>query len=964
MNQQNQYSLSDLSARGEAVTCAGNLPLALDDPHLAWYVEQGSVDVFLLEKSDGVESSAPQHVLHAQEGRLLFGVPPKADAMREFSLVAKGMPGTRLRELNSDELIALDAEDLAAQVDHWLSDLAEMLARDEKPVRRPDFVLAAGETVKHQGSVASRRGVVWISELPARAGFYMGLVGLDAAADRVPITPITWLSLTGETEIAGKSSETLAREGQLLSSLPSFHEIALSLEILNRSLAIVDLVNLDRAQLDSRRSDEINARKRLFNLLGFQKEAVYDTDSDSLFAAIGQIGRFEKVQFKFPASVENLSRVQIIETIADLSGIRARAVNIEIEERWWIEAGTPFLAFNKDDGRPITLVPGRTGRFVAVDSNTNKKTRVTADYAATLEPIAWTFCPPLPTGTTNFGELLRTGMRRVSGEISSFLAAGLLIGLAAIAPAVIAGILLDQAVPGKDFSLLWVATGALIAVAVLEALLHLYQGTARMRLEGRVVTRMEAAFWDRLFRLPLDFLQHYPSGDISMRGLIFGVLRDNVLGTVITAVISVLFILPIFAFIFIYQDDSAFPVGAFAGGGVVIILIIGMCQIKPQTQVFASQRTLAGLLLQFVRGIPRFRIGNAEGSAYAIWARDYLAQKKAEIRVGNVSTVLMTWQTAFGVMPGVILMAAVPVAGDGAVSAGGFIVVYLLFHAFMANYGRLSAVFSQVSTVKPSLDLLEPFLKEKPEVVVQGNPVGELGGAVSLDHVSFRYYEDGPLILDDVSMEFRPGEFVAIAGESGAGKSTIFRLLLGLDQPDTGTVKYDDRDIQFLNLRQLRRQIGVVPQDARLFPQDLWDNIVGDDRNITDKDVSKAMELADIADTVAAMPMGPFTFVGAGSLSGGESQRVRIARAVLRNPRIVLLDEATNALGNDSQAVVMENLGIMTSTRIVIAHRLSTLREADRIYVLQGGKIAQQGSFDELTEQKGLFRDLVRRQMV
>ena len=281
----------------------------------------------------------------------------------------------------------------------------------------------------------------------------------------------------------------------------------------------------------------------------------------------------------------------------------------------------------------------------------------------------------------------------------------------------------------------------------------------------------------------------------------------------------------------------------------------------------------------------------------------------------------------------------------------------------MGAYGQVSAVFGQLSTLKPSMDLIRPFLARAPESAVEGQPVGELRGAVALDQVSFRYDADGPAILDDVSMEFHPGEFVAIAGESGAGKSTIFRLLLGLNRPDSGNVYYDGRDLRHLNLKQLRGQIGVVPQEARLYPQDLWDNIVGDQLDVTDAEVRRAMELADIAEEIGAMPMGSFTFVGSGVVSGGEGQRIRIARAVLRNPRIILLDEATNALGNDSQARVMQNLAQLPSTRIVIAHRLSTLREADRIYVLGAGKICQQGTFDELMGVDGLFQDLARRQM-
>ena len=950
------------AATGTAVSCAGNLPLAMDDPGRIWFVEEGAVEVFLLERSDGVESSAPQHMLHADQGRLLFGVAPMRDDALSLGLVAKGLPGTELRELVAEEVASLAPVELAVQADAWLTDLAALLTRDVGSPPRPDMTLNPGERVRGKGVVGVRRGVVWATGLPSGNSLFMDLVDPAEFTSLAPLAPSTWLTLAEETPLTGVSSEALARDGSLLSALRHFHDAALSLEALNRRLAIVDLANLDRTLLNSRRADEENARRRLFDLYGLRKTTGDDAGPDELFAAVRRLGSSEGIDFKFPTGTEETDPAKTIDAIADLSGVRARQVNLAAEHRWWTGAGSAMLAFRASDDRPVTLLPGRLGRFRAASPDADSTAIVTAAYAETLRPDAWVFYRPLPPGSTGVRDLLRAG-RGISNDVARFVIAGLLAGLATLLPAVVAGVIIDQVLPGKDMGLLYLTIGALVIVAVLQALLQVVQGLVLMRLEGRAVSAMEAAFWDRLLRLPLGFLQRYPAGDIAMRGSVFRTLRDNVLGTVVSAAVSLVFVIPIFALIVLYQDDSALSAGAFGIGGIALMVILGLRQIGPQSRVFAMMRSLSGLLLQFVKGMPRFRVGNAERSAYAIWARDFLRQKQAEIEVANVEVHSQAVQTAIPILPGVVLMLAVPSLGEGQATAGDFIVIYLLFAAFIAAYSRLSAVFAQLATLKPSLDLIQPFLAEAPEKTARGQPVDELGGAISLDHVSFRYDTDGPPILDDVSMEFHPGEFVAIAGESGAGKSTIFRLLLGLEQPDAGNVYYDGRDLRHLNLKQVRRQLGVVPQEARLYPQDLWDNIAGDDRDVTDADVRRATALADIKTEIDAMPMGPFTFVGVGAVSGGESQRVRIARALVRNPRIILLDEATNALGNDSQARVMHNLARLSSTRIVIAHRLSTLREADRIYVLKAGKVAQHGTFEELAAVDGLFRNLVRRQM-
>ncbi len=316
-------------------------------------------------------------------------------------------------------------------------------------------------------------------------------------------------------------------------------------------------------------------------------------------------------------------------------------------------------------------------------------------------------------------------------------------------------------------------------------------------------------------------------------------------------------------------------------------------------------------------------------------------------------------------LAGAVLFVTAALPNHGTISVGDFLVVYTAFMVFQAAVTRLGASFGAVAAIVPAIDRIRPFLTEVPETTAAGEPVETLGGDIVFDHVSFRYDAHGPLILDDVSIHARPGEFVAIAGESGAGKSTLFRLALGLDEPTSGAVYYDGRDLGHLNIKQVRRRIGAVPQAVQLHPEDVWDNIVGDYEDATAEDAWRAAKLAGIDREISAMPMGMLTSVGAGAgvTSGGESQRIMIAHALLRNPGVLLLDEATNWLDNSSQAQVMQNLGSLTSTRIVIAHRLSTLRQADRIYVMQAGRVVQEGTYAELVETEGVFRNLVRRQM-
>ena len=391
--------------------------------------------------------------------------------------------------------------------------------------------------------------------------------------------------------------------------------------------------------------------------------------------------------------------------------------------------------------------------------------------------------------------------------------AGLFGGLVMLMPAVVLGFVADKVIPRGETGPLFVALAALAAIALVGALLHVLQGTALMRLEGRATSRLEAAFWDRLLRLPPRFLHRYPSGDLAMRGMTFQTLRDAVQGVVANAVLSIVFLLPAFLLIFFFYD--ALLGGIAAAFGVVSLaatVVLGLRQISPHGRVVGATHRLTGRLFQLINGISTLRVEGAEGSAFAVWARDYREQKSAELARGAVEQHLQALSAALPLLAGAVLLVTAALPDHGTISVGDFLVVYTAFMVFQAAVTRLGASFGVVASIVPALDQIRPFLAEVPETTAAGEPVETLGGDIAFDHVSFRYDIHGPPILDDVSIHARPGEFVAIAGESGAGKSTLFRLALGLDEPTSGAVYYDGRDLRHLNIKQVRRRIGAVPQ--------------------------------------------------------------------------------------------------------------------------------------------------------
>ena len=966
-------TLARISAEcGAPVPCAGNLPVDIGDPEFAWFIESGAVDLFLIERQDGIEQSAPQHLLRAEASRLLPGVAPQAD-VTSLCLVAKGLPGTVLRRIPVARIAEMRSAELAAQVDAWLADVSAMLSRDVMHRPRPDALLESGEAPEaRNGTLAARRGVVWVTELLPGTGLFMDLVDPaekevegDGGAHALPLTPASWLTLTQEQRISTASSSELAERNLLLPALNAFNHVAFSLERLNRRLAVVDEANLERARATNRRDDEEGARRRLFNLYGLLDTGVDAAAESALHAALRVIGRHARIEFQRPAARDPSTPADTLARVLSASGVRGRRVRLTPEDRWWVGDSGAMLAFRADDGRPVALLPGVWGNYREIDPAGRRTRRVTAASAAGLRPDAWLFYPPLQSSGAAPRDFLSIAREGLTADLLRILATGLLGGLVLLLPAVAIGFVAEAVIPAGEGGLLYGISAALAALGVVRALLHVLQGMALMRVEGRATSRMEAAFWDRLLQLPAGALKRYPAGDLAMRGMTFQNFRDAAQGVVGNGVLSIVFLSPAFLLIAYYDAALGAVTAAFGLLSLLATVALGLRHVAPQGRVIRTVHGLTGRLFQLINGIAKLRVGGAEGSAFAVWARDYREQKRAELELGAVETHLQAFATALPLLAGATLLLVTALSGRDSVAVGDFIVVYVLFMLYQTAVVRLGESFSTLAAVMPAWDQIRPLLAERPETGAEGESVEFLGGDVSFDHVSFRYDAEGPLILDNVSIQARAGEFVAIAGESGAGKSTLFRLALGLERPTGGSVYYDGRDLLHLNLKDVRGQIGVVPQEVRLHPQDLWDNIVGDHEGVTAEDAWRAAHLAAVDHEIAAMPMGMLTPVGAGAAvtSGGESQRIRIAHALIRNPRILLFDEATNWLDNDTQSTVMANLAHLTSTRIVIAHRLSTLREADRIYVLRAGKVVQEGAFRELEAVPGAFRDLVRRQL-
>ncbi len=679
-----------------------------------------------------------------------------------------------------------------------------------------------------------------------------------------------------------------------------------------------------------------------------------------LAIALARLGADLGVEFP-TRPPEGASTEDALHLIVARAGCRARVVSLE--GTWWKRPGIATLAFFGDDGRPVALLAGRR-RFKLFDPATETTRPVDAATAARLASTGYAIYPPLPDGDLSAFGLARFGFCHTAADRRLLVAMGTLAGLVTLIVPIGVGIVYGSVLTSNHGSLLAAVIALLAGAAVTWAVVSSSRNLILVRLEGIFSSRIEPALIDRLLRSDSEFFRSHAGGDLAARVVGMQTIRKQISGSVITTFLTLVFSTFNLILIFFYSIMLGFIALATLVVVIVILVAINSVWLRYERRRYAAVGDLSALLYEGVKGIQKIRVAGAETRLMARWAEGFRAQMRNQYAGGRLSA----WTVAITSALSAVVM--VPLYGVAAtllrdrLTAGSFLAVLTALGVFTAAVAAMSLSLSSALTVVPLWERLRPILDARIDPVGGQSP-GLLAGRIQLVDVDFRYRDDEDLVLEGVSIEAKPGEFIAITGTSGSGKSTLVRLLLGLDTPDRGTVLYDDRDLQLLDVRDVRRQIGAVIQNARPLPGEIKSAILGD-RSDDDDLAWAAAEAAGLADDIDKMPMKLHTIVGEGGLafSGGQIQRLMIAKALARKPPIIIFDEATSALDDKTQARVSEALEQIDSTRIVIAHRLSTIRHADRIYVIDAGKIVQVGSFDELIVDDGPFRKLAARQLV
>ncbi|MDB5758673.1 MAG: bacteriocin export transporter permease/ATPase subunit [Burkholderia sp.] len=629
---------------------------------------------------------------------------------------------------------------------------------------------------------------------------------------------------------------------------------------------------------------------------------------------------------------------------------------------WWRHDLGPLLGFRSDGGLPVALVADETG-YLLTDPATGSRCRVNEQVAASLGRRAIMFFSSLPAGKLRLRDLLQFSLAGSRRDYRRLLGFGLAGGVLGMVSPFVTRLLVDSVLPSANRNELLQLVLMLALTAAGVAAFSFCRGLAANRVRSRLGNNMQAAVIDRLLSLPAPFFREHEAGDLAQRAMAIESILQKISGTAESAVFGWVF--GLFSLFYLFFLDAGLGLLAVLLVGLKLIWTLGLDYRALRLQRHGAKLSgeIASRVFQILNGIAKLRSQGAENRAFALWAALFSRQKSLDVRVRRVGITLGTIDGAYGLVCSMAMFAAVAFLTPD-MRPGVFISFSAAFGQFIGATMALSAALTGMLAVIPLYERALPILQTEPESADMAQAPGLLSGAIDISGVSFRYNADGPDVLDNLSISIVAGEFVALVGPSGCGKSTLCRLLLGFEQAQSGAIYFDGQDLAGLDRVAVRRQIGVVLQNGQLMAGDIFSNIVGASRLSMD-DAWEAVKLAGLENELRSMPMGMHTMISEGSstISGGQKQRLMVARAIVRKPKILLFDEATSALDNTTQAIVTKSIATLQATRIVIAHRLSTIIGADRIFFIEHGRVAKSGTFEQLMQLNGRFKALAERQL-
>ncbi|MGW9077013.1 NHLP bacteriocin export ABC transporter permease/ATPase subunit [Streptomyces kronopolitis] len=937
-----------LGTLGTPVDCTGLRSVPLEGPHVLWLVTGGALDLFAV---DAAQEGHWHFLGRLEAGALLLG-PVQGP---QHTLLGRPTQDALLRRIPLRELPRPEWDTgQYAQTPYGAQDpYGHEYAGGE----------SAPSPLEHAFALGTARSLGVLFEAPLD-----GRPGDEAVAD----DDILWMPVPPGSVQYGASYSAEAA-GDLLVDPGLWQQMVNQqyrlLSAVDRWIEQLERAHEDRTAAGIKAGEAVRERadQALLASIGRSDRSGRGGDGgragdDATFAVCRTVAEAAGMTLTEPPKGGAVNdRISPVERIAVSSRVRTRAVRLQ--GRWWRTDAGPLVGHRAKSGAPVALL-WRRGRYEAVNPASGMRMRIGKDNAEEFEARAVMFYRPLPERPMTLWRLMRFSLRGTRADVRNLALGGLVtVALGALVP-LATGRVLGVYVPSAQRSLIVQVALAVIVTSVVSAAFMLLQNLTVLRMEGRIESALQPAVWDRLLRLPTKFFTERSTGELASAAMGISSIRRVLSGVGPVAVQSVTIGAMNLVMLLCFSVPLALAAIAMLLVIGAVFLAMGLWELRWQRRLVKLGNKLNNQAFQTLRGLPKLRVAAAESFAYAAWAREFAHTRELQQRAGRIKNLTTVLNAVYLPLCSLIMFMLLAGPARGSMSAGSFLTFNTSVTMLLTSVTQITGAFVQTAAALPMFEQVKPVLDEKPEVRGASAQPGALTGAIEAKKLSFRYTDDGPLVLDDVSLRVRPGEFVAVVGPSGCGKSTLLRLLIGFDKPTSGSVLYDGQDLSALDQAAVRRQCGVVLQNAQPLTGSILDCICGAEA-FTQEEAWAAAEMAGLAEDIKRMPMGLHTMISGGAaISGGQRQRLMIAQALVRRPRMLFFDEATSALDNETQRIVSDSTRKLSASRLVIAHRLTTVMDADRVIVMADGRIVEQGPPAELlADTGGALHDLVRRQL-
>ncbi len=653
---------------------------------------------------------------------------------------------------------------------------------------------------------------------------------------------------------------------------------------------------------------------------------------------------------------------KILDDMSKISGFKYR--NFELEENWWNKDLGIFLGLNENN-EYIVLISKENNTYECINTTKKIKYIVTKNNQHTIQRKGYYIYKSFENKEIKYSDIFKHSLSNLKlKNILNILIFGFISGILSAFIPVLMGYAIENQIVSRQVEQLFVIVVLIFSLGITGLLFNIIKSILTSKIEFKMDIKAQIALWDRLIKLPPSFFRKYTSGEIGKKVLSFYHIRmllSNMISeTFLTVIFSVFFLIVLF----LYSTKLALVAILLTSINIFITILVAYFQFKIGYKKLMISDKLSGKILEIILSVSKIRLSGSENRAFEKTIEKYVDLKNKEILEKKIQIFNNIFIKIMGIVSSIIIFYLTFKSEN--LTTGSFIAFNSAFVSFQMLIVGLSESTLILSYVYSLLKNITPILKEIPETDEKKPSAGLIKGSIEFNHVFFKYETNANMVINDISFKINEGDYIGIVGASGSGKSTLLRLILGFEKINSGKIYIGQKDLDTIDIGSIRSQMGVVLQNSQLFSGNIFTNISGNNYDISEEEVWKACEQSGIKSDVESFPMGLNTYIADNSstISGGQKQRILIARALVKKPKILLFDEATSALDNITQKIVTNTLKSLNCTRVVIAHRLSTVKECDKIIVLEKGNIIEMGSYNELIAKKGYFFDLVSRQLI